>query len=84
MSETPETAKKLIEGWLSEQEGFAIRAERLPDPRADFMPWLLAACQMGMETERERCANIVFQQFAPDQGYDMDPAAVKAIKAIRA
>jgi hypothetical protein len=38
-----------IEEWLAEQEGFAIRAERVPE---GAMTWIIEAAKV----ERERCA----------------------------
>lgn len=49
----------------------------------DDIDLLQEVIEKALLAERERAANIVFQQFAPDQGYDMDPAAIEAIRAIR-
>lgn len=36
----------------------------------------------GVRTERQRCAGILLQHFAPDQGDGVHPWAIEAVKAI--
>ena len=48
----PLTAEAKVRAWLDEVEGFGLRVERLSedlrDPLDRVMPWLVAACQVGM------------------------------------
>ena len=59
MSEIPED---IVRAWLEEQEGFSLRIERLPECSENLLPWLEAACQIGIDAGRlsatERAAKI--------------------------
>lgn len=43
-----------------------------------------AALMAERMKERQRCAQILVDHFAPNQGEDMHPSAINALRAIRA
>ena len=51
------------------------------EPSSSFSANVIAEAILA---ERERCANIVFQNIAPDQGESVDPKGIEILRAIRA